>query len=236
MLILAIDTSSPVGSVALRDQKGLTGLLTVSVDLTHSEGLMPAVDTLLLRTGKDVEQLTAVACTIGPGSYTGLRVGIATGQGIAFARNLPCVKLSSLTTLAWNFPFSGYPVCPVLPARKGWLYAQIFEWKENVFQEKTEELYVQPEELIKEIDSPILIYGPGLEPYRSFLKEILGDIFLELPAIWDVPRADLLAELAAREIEEGNVVTPDQLLPHYLGPSQAEINWKKRQVMNNQPS
>ncbi len=236
MLILAIDTSSPIGSVALWDQNGLIGLLTVSVQLTHSEGLMPAIDALFERTGTSSEQLTAVACTNGPGSYTGMRVGIATAQGFAYANQIQCVAVSSLDVLAWIFPHSSQIVCPVLSARKGWIYTRLYRWNENDFTHLSSELYVQPEELVKEIHEPVLLFGPGLDPYRDLLKEALDNLFLELPGSFDIPRADLLAELAARKIAQGDTIPPEQLLPHYLGPSQAEINWKKRQNHSKTPS
>lgn len=119
MVLLAIDTSTAVGSVALRSESGIIGLMTVSVDLTHSEGLMPAVDDLLRRTGQTVDGISALACVTGPGSYTGLRVGIAAAQGLALAKNLSCVGVSSFEVLARMFPYSRYPFCPLLPARKG---------------------------------------------------------------------------------------------------------------------
>jgi tRNA threonylcarbamoyladenosine biosynthesis protein TsaB len=229
MLLLAIDTSSPIGSVALRDEKRLVGLLTACVKSTHSEGLMPAVDSLLHRTGRDVSELTALACTSGPGSYTGLRVGMATGQGIAFALGLPCVALSTLDVFAESVPYAAYPLCPILPARKGWLYARMYRRQNGEILPCTDELYVQPDELIKRIQEPMIFYGPGLESYRSDLRETLGSLFFELPCVWDVPRADILAELAFRKLRNGGGMEPARLLPHYLGPSQAEVNWKQRQ-------
>ncbi len=229
MLILAIDTASPTGSTALRNDSGLVALITVSVDQTHSEGLMPAVDDLFNRARLKPDDLTAVACVTGPGSYTGLRIGAAAAQGIAFANHLPCAAFTSLDVLAWSVPHAVYPVCPVLPARKGWLYARLYRWIDANPQPITDELYIKPDELITQIQEPTLIYGPGLNPYRIMLQEILGDAFVNLPLVFDSPRADILAELAARAVREGNTIDPEQLLPHYLGPSQAEINWKKRQ-------
>ncbi len=229
MLLLAIDTSTAIGSVALRDERGTLGLLTVSVDLTHSEGLMPAVDDLLHRTGKRVEEITACATLSGPGSYTGLRIGIATIQGFALAKQLPCVGISSLDTLAWVLPQARTPICPLLPARKGWLYARVYRWNETAPQPLTEELYVEPDELIRSITEPTLFYGPGLPAYRDALREMLQEQFITVPDTCNLPRAEILAELAARELAEGRGIPPEQLRPHYLGPSQAEINWKKRQ-------
>ncbi|MGC9328140.1 MAG: tRNA (adenosine(37)-N6)-threonylcarbamoyltransferase complex dimerization subunit type 1 TsaB, partial [Candidatus Hinthialibacter sp.] len=203
---------------------------------THSEGLMPAVDDLLRRTGKSVDDLTALACTTGPGSYTGLRISIASVQGLALAKNLPCVGLSSLDVLAWALPMATFQLCPLLPARKGWLYARLYRWENSSPQAATDELYVQPDGLASFIDQPTVFYGPGLAPYRDVLREMLEDQFIAAPDVLNLPRADILAELAARELKKGGVVPPERLLPHYLGPSQAEINWKRRQASGARPS
>ncbi|HXK95344.1 MAG TPA: tRNA (adenosine(37)-N6)-threonylcarbamoyltransferase complex dimerization subunit type 1 TsaB [bacterium] len=229
-LILALDTSTPTGSIALRNEEGIVGLLTLSVALTHSQGLMPAVDALLRQAGRAADDLTALACVTGPGSYTGLRIGIATAQGLAFPRQLPCVGISSLTVLAWAAPHAGYPVCPLLSARKGWLYARLFQWYKDTPKPLTGEMCVEPDGLIQHIQEATLLYGPGLEPYRKAFRDMLGHQFIEAPGVLDLPRADWLAELAAQELAAGRGTPPAQLQPHYLGPSQAELNWKKLQT------
>lgn len=228
MLIAAIDTSSIAGSVALRDGERLIGHLTVGVGLTHSEGLMPALDALLRLAGKSVREITAVACVTGPGSYTGLRVGAATAQGIAYANQIPCLAFTPFEVLAWAVPRTAALVCPLLPARKGWLYAQCFKWNGDAPAPESEELYVEPAELLKHINEPAILFGPGLPPHRETLRGMLEDDFLELPEAFDAPRADILAGLAWRKLNEGGGIPPHQLIPRYLGPSQAEINWKKR--------
>ncbi len=227
MLILGIDTSSSIGSVALRNQQGIRGLLTVSVDLTHSEGLMPAIDRLLERTHKRVDDLTAIACVKGPGSYTGLRIGIATAQGLAFGRQLPGFAFSSLEVLAWSLPHCRYHLCPIIAARKGWMYAQVFSWDQKQPDPVTQELYVQPEELISHITEPTVFFGPGLSPFIQPLQGMLRDDCILIPSTYDLPRADCLTQLAFQTLENGNALRPHEMQPHYLGASQAEINWKR---------
>ena len=236
MLILALDTSSPVGSIALRDDHSVIGLLTADVSMTHSEGLMPAVDLLFGHVRRSVEDLTAVACISGPGSYTGLRIGIATAQGLACARRLPCFSYTSLSVMAWALPHCAFPICPILPARKGWLYAQLFRWRNGAPAPFTPELYLQPAGLVPLIQEPSVLYGTGLAPHRDALAGMLGPLFLALPPACQNPRADLLAERAAEELHQGGGVEPERLLPFYLGPSQAEINWKNRRPASDPPS
>lgn len=227
--MLAIDTSTQIGSIALHDETGVIGILTASVNLTHSEGLMPAIDSLLVRTGKQREELTAIACVTGPGSYTGLRVGIATGQGLALPRRLPCVGKTAFEVLSWVMPHVEAPYCPLLPARKGWLYARLYRWNtERRPEAMSDELHLEPESLIDYIHSPTVLFGPGLPRYRDLLRQLLEDQFIAAPDVYTLPRADVLAELAMRSIREGNFVDAESLFPHYLGPSQAEVNWRRR--------
>jgi tRNA threonylcarbamoyladenosine biosynthesis protein TsaB len=227
-VLLAIDTSTPIGSVALRSHQGVAGLITVSVQTTHSEGLMPAIDTLLQHTHTESSDIEAVACVTGPGSYTGLRIGIATAQGIALANNATCVGIPAFDVLARALPYARYPLCPLMPARKGWVYARMYRWDEIGPRPISEEMNVQPDELVKDVHEPTLFYGPGFPAVREMLQEILQEELIACPPVHDLPRADLLTELAARELEQGHGIDPSLLQPHYLGPSQAEVNWKKR--------
>lgn len=229
MVLLAIDTSTSIGSVALWGEERLIGLLTVSVDLTHSEGLMPAVDTLLKQTGRTMGDLTAVASVSGPGSYTGLRIGIATAQGLAMARGLRCAVIPALEVMAYSFPHAIYPLCPLMPARKGWVYTRLFRWEKGMLISSTDELNIQPDELISLIQEPTLFFGPAVSLYQEMLQNILQEQFVAVSPVYNGPRADILAALAAHELEEGRDVDPSLMVPHYLGPSQAEVNWNRRQ-------
>lgn len=226
MLLLAIDSSTSIGTVALRDDNGLVGLLTVSVDLTHSEGLMPALDALLQRCGKSIAEVGAVACCSGPGSFTGLRVGLAAGQGIAAARGIPAVSVSSFDCFAWAAPHAGIKLCPIVTARKGWLYARFYRWQNGEPLPQSDPLYLTDDDFIKEIQEPVMIYGPGLPERRDMLRSVLGDDFIQPPDGLNAPNADRLAELAMKKLERGEILKPGELLPDYLAASQAEVKRK----------
>ncbi|MDP8245510.1 MAG: tRNA (adenosine(37)-N6)-threonylcarbamoyltransferase complex dimerization subunit type 1 TsaB [Candidatus Hinthialibacter antarcticus] len=228
MILLAIDTSTSTGGVALRDEERLIGSLSVSVDLTHSEGLMPALDALLQRCGVALQDIGAVGCSVGPGSFTGLRVGIATAQGIAAARDLPCVAVPTLDLLAWQAPHAGAQLCPLIAARKGWIYTRLFAWDNGEPQPQSDELYIETDELFPLIQEKTIIYGPAAPIYCDMLREVLGDDFLEAPDTLNTPNPAVLAERAFKEIQDGGAVSADALLPHYLAASQAEVTWKQR--------
>lgn len=233
MLILGIDTSTSIGSVALRDESGVCGLLTVSVDLSHSEGLMPAVHALLERTHHAVDDITAVACVKGPGSYTGLRIGTATAQGLAYGNNVPGIAFSSLEVLAWSLPHSRYPICPIIPARKGWMYTQLFLYESGEPRAVTDELNITPDELVNHITQPTIFFGPGLPSFSQQLQGMLQDDCILIPGMFNLPRADCLTELAYHQLKAGGGMQPHEMQPHYLGPSQAEINWKRMKVKDS---
>lgn len=202
--------------------------MTISVDATHSEGLMPAINNLLHHAGIATDAIEAVASVAGPGSYTGLRIGMATAQGLAFANKLPCISLSSLDILAEAVPFSPYPLCPLLSARKGWVYARLYRRENGSLRMDTGEMNIAIEELVSFIKEPTLFYGPGLPGNAGFLREILGDQLILVSPVFNYPRADILAEMAFLKWKQGETIPLGQMVPHYLGPSQAEINWTSR--------
>lgn len=228
MLILAMDTSTSTGSVALVSPECVQGLLSVSIDLTHSEGLMPAIDTLLQRTGVSMKTVAAIACTTGPGSFTGLRVGIATAQGLAMANGLPCVGVSALDAFAHHACHVSLPVRPIIPARKGWIYTRLYQWNGSAMEAQSEEQYITMDDCIAMIHEPTLVFGPGFSGYQNYLEEILQEHLVHAPMIWNQPRADAIASLAMPSIQAGETLHPAQLTPHYLAPSQAEVNARPR--------
>ncbi len=229
MLILAFDTSTTIGSMALWSEKGLVSLFTTNVEQTHSEGLIPALKFVLNYSNHYVDDISAVACVCGPGSYTGLRIGICTAQGVAYTCRLPCFAFNSLDILARAAGKTPYLLVPLVPARKDWLYTRLYRWQNDEVEAVSEELNIQPDELITHIHEPAMLYGPGLMPYVDQFKGMLKELFIPLPDVFNQPRADIVAELAAERFAKGEMMLePDELTPHYLGPSQAEINWKKR--------
>lgn len=231
MLILGIDSSAAIGAVALRTDTEVIATLQASVDTTHSEGLMPALDTMFKQTPYSLADVTAVSCVIGPGSYTGLRIGIATAQGLAMPRQLPCVPISAFdlyatTTLKAD---SRAETCfPVISARKGWVYTQKFSLKNNQASAVGEPQNIEIDQLISQITEPAILCGPGIDPYREMLVSILQNDFIQVSTDYDAPHGDVIVNLAFDKMQQGQTVSAAALLPNYLGASQAEINWQKR--------
>jgi len=235
MLILGIDSSAPTGAVALRNETEVIATHQASVDTTHSEGLMPALDAMFRQTQYTLANVTAVACVIGPGSYTGLRIGIASAQGIAMPRQLPCIPVSAFDLYA-NAALKAKTqtaICvPVIAARKGWVYTQKFTLNDNQATAVEEPQNIEIDELITQLQEPAILCGPGIAPYREMLSSVLQNDFVQVSTEYDAPHGDVIVNLAYDKLQQGQTVTAAELLPNYLGASQAELNWKK----HNPPS
>ncbi|MGH7386409.1 MAG: tRNA (adenosine(37)-N6)-threonylcarbamoyltransferase complex dimerization subunit type 1 TsaB, partial [Candidatus Rokuibacteriota bacterium] len=126
MRLLALETATLAGGAALLDDGRLVGEIRLNIALTHSERLMAVVDRLLQDCGGDARSLDALAVSVGPGSFTGLRVGAATAKGLALALEIPVAPVPTLDALAATLPFADAPVCPLLDARKGEVYCCLY--------------------------------------------------------------------------------------------------------------
>src|SRR5262245_25257207 len=145
MRVLAVETSTMIGSVALVDGGRIVGESMLDVALTHSERLMAMVDRLLGDCGWKADRLEGLAVSIGPGSFTGLRVGLATVKGLALALDLPVVAVPTLDALASNIPFADAPVCPILDARKAEVYLSLYCTRDGRAQRLWEYLALAPQ-------------------------------------------------------------------------------------------
>ncbi len=229
MRVLALETSTLTGSVALLEEERLVGEVTLSISLQHSERLLPAIQRLLedanvgagfTRPGvltAPLQNIDLIAVAHGPGSFTGLRVGIATAQGLSLAWDKPVIGVSSLAALAMNGAHFAGLVVPVLDARRGEVYAAV----------RSEEHAVSPDglaEILTNVTGPILLLGEGAERYREIFARRLGDRAVFAPTPLNTPRAANVAIVALREFqkEKGSPL----VLPRYLRP--AEVTFPRR--------
>ncbi|MBF0567175.1 MAG: tRNA (adenosine(37)-N6)-threonylcarbamoyltransferase complex dimerization subunit type 1 TsaB [Nitrospirae bacterium] len=235
MKVLAVDTSSEMGSVALLDTAdGLMGCLSVNLlgkKNTHSNRLMPSIDFLLKILSFDLSSVELFAITLGPGSFTGLRVGLSTMKGFSFATGKPVAGVSTLEGLAWNFPYSRYPVCPIIDARRGEVYGALYEWSGYGFDICIEEGVYEAGELLKFAKDGAVFTGNGSVKYRALIEERLGGkaFFAQNDKLH--VSAATIALLGTREHEKGRSFTADNLKPIYFKRPQAEE--KLRDVYNH---
>ena len=224
MLILAFETSAKAGSVALLENGKLLGESYQNTGLTHSQTLMVMAEDTLKAAGKTVSDLTAVAVAEGPGSFTGVRIGVAAAKGMAWGGELPCYGVSTLEAMAESLGiWEGY-VCPCMDARRSQVYNALFYVNQGKIQRLTEDRAIALADLeneLKNFEKPIFLVGDGSNLcYNTLLDRIPA---LVLPPEHRMhQRATGVALLAAKKIAAGEIGDGNGLTPNYLRLSQAE--------------
>ncbi len=227
MRILAVETSTLAGGAAIVDGERLLGEYTLNIRTTHSERLMAAVDRLLQDCGWELGDLEGVAVAIGPGSFTGLRIGVSTVKGLALALGIPVVAVPTLDALAARLPFAAHPVCPVLDARKGEVYACLYHWAEGTMVRDWEYLALAPEALCERILGPVILVGDALDALGDLFVARLGGRARLAPAGRRLPSAATVGALGHALLLAGQRVDPAALTPLYLRPSEAELRRRR---------
>ena len=228
MLVLGIDTSTRSLAVGLWDDNGFVGEMSGVAHLPHSERLLIHITALLETSGRSLDDLEGIGAVVGPGSYTGLRIGIGTAQGLAESRQLPTIGLSSLEVLACSAACAGQLVCPLVVARKGYVYAAVYEMGETSLTVLQAPVVCQPEEVVRWIDRPVIFVGGGFVAHREFLHAVLKERIIEAGEPSHAPSGRVVAYLAHKDLSACEGRDPIVLQPEYLGPSTAEINWRQR--------
>ena len=226
MRILALETATLAGSAALLDGERLVGETLLDIALTHSERLLAMVDRLLKDCGWSVAALDGLAVSIGPGSFTGLRIGVATAKGLAFALGLPVAAVPTLDALAWNLPFAGASVCPVLDARKGEVYLALYRWNADRMERRSDYLSLSPRAAVERLTPPVIVLGDGVAACRPFLAD-LGAGFQVAPPLSGTPSAAIVGRLGHDMLQSERAVDLDALGPMYLRPSKAEFGARR---------
>ncbi len=231
MLILAFETSAKAASVALLDENKLLGESYQNTGLTHSQTLMVMAEDLLKQCGKTVSDVTAAAVAEGPGSFTGVRIGVAAAKGFAWGGELPCYGVSTLEAMAETLGiWQGY-VCPCMDARRSQVYNALFYVNQGEIQRVREDRAIALADLkeeLKTLDKPIFLVGDGaVLAYRTLSGEIPG---LVLPPEHRLhQRAAGVALLAAKKQAAGDPGDANAMTPNYLRLSQAERERAERE-------
>ncbi|MBI5167513.1 MAG: tRNA (adenosine(37)-N6)-threonylcarbamoyltransferase complex dimerization subunit type 1 TsaB [candidate division NC10 bacterium] len=202
---------------------GLISEYTLNIEATHSERLLPSIHRLLSDAGLKIGDPDGIAVALGPGSFTGLRIGLSTAKGLALASGKPVVGVPTLEAMAWNLPFCPYWICPILDARKKEVYCAIYRFHQDKLETIMGARSLSPQALLSLIREPTVFLGDGLVPYGCLLKEGLGDNALFAPLSKQGPSAANVAELGLWKLGRGEVVDPASLVPIYIRPSEAEL-------------
>jgi tRNA threonylcarbamoyladenosine biosynthesis protein TsaB len=228
-LIVALDAATPIVSVALATAQGhLLALLRGESRRPASQGLLAHLDHLMTSEGYDPARVRAVAVTLGPGMFTGMRVGLSVAKTLAHGWGVPLYGYSTLEVTAARWPVAGDAVCVLLDARRGEIYSGIYRVRENgrpeVLRADRVEAFETLLEAVAGMDLPAIAFsGNGLALHQTALAERLGSRARFVPAPWDGPGADALALAAARDLAAGVPgLDPLAAAPLYLRASDAE--------------
>jgi len=227
--VLAIDTSTVMASCALLDEENLLGEFSLNQNMSHSENLVPMVKTLLDNLNLKVSDIDLYGVALGPGSFTGLRIGIATVKAFAHVYNKPIVGVSTLEGLAFNVRASGV-IVPMIDARKNRVYTGIYKWEDGYLNNIEEPTVMEIDELLehlKENYNNIIVNGNGIYIHREKIKDKLGDRVEFAPFIQNTCRAASIGELALLKREEGKLESYFSLVPEYIRQSQAQRDYNK---------
>ena len=227
MLILALDSTAQVGSVALCEDEKLIAEYTINTGHTHSETLLPMVESVLKIAGYTVDDVDLFVCTAGPGSFTGVRIGAATVKGIAFGKDRPCIGVSTLEALALNGVALDGILCPSMNARRQQVYNALFASDGTSLTRLCEDRALAITELGEELatkcpDLPVYLMGDGAKLVYDALSESLGERLMMLPERLIHQSGYNTAMAGLRLYRDGVRTTDFELAPVYLRPSQAE--------------
>lgn len=227
MLILGMDTATPQVGVALGSEKGLLAQVRLAQGRRHAEQLAPAIEYLLGEAGVCAGDLTAIAVGIGPGLFTGLRVGVTTAKIMAQALEIPVVPVPSLDLVAYPVRFTPRLIAAVCDARRGEVFYSVYRPVPGGVQRATDYRVGTPDEVAAELVATghdVLLVGDGVWTYRQELEEELDRAeFASTSFAYPSPSA--LVELACSRYHREDFVRPAEVEPLYLRKSDAEIAW-----------
>ena len=230
MKILAIDSSGLVASAAIWEgnpgERGcILAVSSTDYKKTHSQTLLPMIDSICKETSCEAKDFDAVAISAGPGSFTGLRIGSATAKAIAMAAEAPVIEVPTLSGLACNLWGSGSYVCPMMDARRDQVYTALYSFKSGKLITHIEGEAVSVDEMIDRINSlgkEVIFLGDGADAYRQILDSKVTVPYLLAPAHLTRQSAASVAVLGSVLFAEGKTVNADDHSPTYLRVSQAE--------------
>lgn len=228
MKILAVDTSTSMAAVAISVDERVVVESLFNTDRTLSARLIPEIMRMLDISGVTMSDVDLFAASIGPGSFTGVRGGVATIQGLALATGKPCSGFSALALLAMNFSLSTHLVCPLIDARKSEVYAALYDCSAPLPVSRLNDCVLPPDALLDKIaaltDERVIFAGDGAVRYRDKITDRLGEQAIFAPSPLNVSRSSNGILLALNACRGGELLEPSQLLPVYLRASDAEIN------------
>lgn len=234
MIVLSIDSSTECASCAVLEDNKLLGEINFNNKKQHSVILMPMVDSLLKNLQLNISEIDGFVISKGPGSFTGLRIGMAMIKGLSQGTKKPFVAVSSLDALAFNLAYSEGIICPILDALRGNVYTAFYAFEAGVLKRFSDYMTISIEELIdklKEYNSPISFVGDGTYKFRENLQSSISNVRFA-PAHLNLARAAALGELGLKLMAAGHFDDLYTSAPLYLRKPQAEREYEKKTGMS----
>ncbi len=232
MRILAIESSSLVASVAIVEDGVTLAEYTANFKMTHSQTLLPMIDSMVGLFGIDLATIDAIAVSGGPGSFTGLRIGSATAKGLGLALDKPLIHVPTLDGTAYNLYGAKGLICPIMDARRNQVYTGIYRFEQE-FEVVMEQDAMDMMELIGKLNSMgerVIFLGDGVPVHENKIRELMTVPFDFAPAHMNRQRAASVAALGAVYFAEGKTETAAEHGPDYLRKSQAEREREEREA------
>ena len=230
MSILAIDTATQVSSVAVLKEGRLLAELTMQGKLTHSETLLPHIEQVLKMAAVAKEELTGIAVSNGPGSFTGLRIGLAAAKAMSYVLGIPLVGVSTLQALAYQLPTPGVRVMCLLDAQKGNAYVESYRWENNSLQVVDSVQVAKITDIVAacaNMNEQVILLGDAVQKKVAGKLELPANVSVAPPHIV-MPRAACVAMLGQAKLLAGEKDNVMDLEPVYIRRSEAEVLWEKR--------
>ncbi len=231
MKILAIESSGLVASVAVTENNTLLGEYTMNHKKTHSQTLLPMLDELAKMIELDLTSIDAIAVSMGPGSFTGLRIGSATAKGLGLALDKPIIPVPTVDALAFNLWGTEKLVCPLMDARRQQAYTGLYTFENGRLHTIVPQCAVDISEVVAEVNKhnrPVIFLGDGVPVFREYLAEHITVPYEFAPATCHIQRAVSVAALGEVLFEKGIVEHAREHKPEYLRLSQAERELKEK--------
>lgn len=222
MLILGIETSTPVCGIALVDGDTVCAHYTLDLGIHHSEHLFPMIQRVLADRHIQMADLDGIAIASGPGSFTGLRIGMASAKSLCLSAQVPMVGVSTLAGMAFSVGCEGLPVGAMLDARRNQVYAGVYTFEAGQFVSQLADCALAIEDVLDLLPTPLMLVGDGVWAHVEAIKKRFGtQAFLARKELGQ-PHAGAIALLGKNKIENGEAVDLDAFEPQYLRASQAE--------------
>lgn len=226
MKTLTIDTSTNVLGVGILIDGHIAGEVVTHINKDHSTRLMPAIVSLMDELAIKPEELSNIVIAKGPGSYTGVRIGVTTAKSLAWALKIPVISVSSLQALAYNGRFFNGLICPFFDARRDNVFTGLYEWENNVCINLQIDCHVSMEqwlERLSHLNGEVLFLSPHIDQYKEMIQKIMNEKAVIPEEVYHYIKPAYL-HVASMSEKEDNV---HLLSPNYIRLAEAEVNWLK---------